>query len=79
MWLIYALRRDGVVFYVGATSRASRRFVEHKRKFGHDIELTPLETCGADWRDREHIWLERYRSKGVLLVNKTAGRNGCET
>ena len=51
---------------------------EHKRKMGFIPNPTILETCGDDWRDREHYWLGEYRSKGVLLLNQTVGRNGCE-
>lgn len=78
VWTIYALVLDGAAFYVGGSQNMSLRIKDHRKRFGGLFEVKTLEKCGPEWRDREHYWIERHRTLGALLANKTKGRNGGE-
>jgi hypothetical protein len=79
--IIYILSDpSGQIFYVGATL-LRRRFArerDHRRRFGTLFIMTPIEDCGDDWRDREHYWIEHFRSLDAPLVNKSVGGEGCQ-
>jgi len=75
---IYSFLTPDGLCYVGASRNVPRRMREHAAKLGFKPTPTILETCGDDWRDREHHWIEQYRLRQLPMANRTAGRNGCE-
>lgn len=73
---IYALLRDdGTPFYVGASCDVARRLREHKKRFGYLPPWKLLEAAAvADWPEAESRWIEKMRTDGIELRNRTIAK-----
>ncbi len=72
-YFIYGLQRNGVIFYVGFTANLNRRFVEHQKNFGENIELVKLDEVRGSRLDAEVAEQKHIYSLGLLgkvLSNK---------
>lgn len=76
-WVIYALKKDGKVFYVGRSFSMKRRLREHRKVYGVGFVHEILEGGSGDgFGDAEQKWIAHFLACDVDLQNKTAGGNG---
>jgi hypothetical protein len=81
MKTIYCLKKSGVVFYVGATGRMSKRISEHHNKWGFDVDFVVLEIVDETIAlTREIYWINQFPSlANVAHTPKTgSGVNGLD-
>ncbi len=76
---IYILLRDGIPFYVGKTeSRLHKRYKEHCRKYGSDIEIFEVDCVDRDtWEFWEKFYISLFKYYGFKLDNIALGGSGC--
>ncbi len=78
---IYALLKDGHVFYVGISADLSRRLNQHLYKYGKDCEFMLLEEITLQkWKclSKEHFkiedyWISEFIRFGLPMKNLTVG------
>jgi hypothetical protein len=67
---IYALLRNEIPFYIGATTNVAHRAFNHRQRFGSDIEIETLDVCSIeDWEFWERHYISLFRSFGFKLEN----------
>src|ERR1039458_8003403 len=74
--LIYALLKEGDVFYVGRSKDFRRRLVEHRASFGRDFIFQIVDRCSENCRGVERDWILFYLSLGCKLENKDYSGHG---
>ena len=76
--IIYYLHRgNGIPFYIGKTIKIQGRIGAHKKKFGSNVIMEPIdEVDTSNWVFWEKYWISQFKTWGFDLVNKNGGGGG---
>jgi hypothetical protein len=76
--IYYLHYKDKIPFYIGKTTNVYHRIINHKKKFGNDVELTVIVE-NNNWRFWEKFYINLYKNLGYKLLNKNSGGGGLES
>ena len=80
IYLIENICENKNVVYIGKTDNMVIRSSGHRKAFGHQIEITIIDTIQSkrrqDWEPIETMWIQTFLSWGFLLPNKILGHRG---